>query len=45
MDFDYNSSIYVYYCESDKKLHGFAYSKALGFQNFEGIGFEIIPNI
>lgn len=45
IDFDYNSSIFVYYCESDKKLHGYAYNQSIGFQNFEGIGFEIIPNV
>jgi len=45
MDFNYNSSIFVYYCESDKKLHGYAYNEDLGFQNFEGIGFEIIPSV
>jgi len=45
MDFDYSSSIFVYYCEIDKELHGYAYSELWGFQNFEGIWFEIIPNI
>lgn len=45
IDFDYNSTIFVYYCEVDKELHGFAYSDMVGFQNFEWIGFEIIPNI
>lgn len=45
IDFDYNSSVYVYYCEVDKKMHGYAYSESLWFQSFEGIGFEIIPNI
>lgn len=45
IDFDYNSSIFVYYCEVDKELHWFAYSEMVWFQNFEGIGFEIIPNI
>lgn len=45
IDFDYNSNIFVYYCEIDKELHGFGYSEMVGFQNFEGIGFEIIPNI
>lgn len=45
MDFDYNSNIFVYYCESDKELHGYGYSEIAGLQNFEGIGFEIIPNI
>jgi hypothetical protein len=45
IDFDYSSSVYVYYCESDKKMHGYGYSETLGFQNFEGISFDIIPNI
>jgi len=45
IDFDYNGSIFVYYCETDKSLHGHAYSELVWFQNFEGIGFEIIPNI
>jgi len=45
MDFDYNNNIFVYYCEWDKKLHGYAYSESLGFQNFEGIAFEIISSI
>lgn len=43
MDFDYSSDIYVYYCEWDKKLHGYAYTEYLGFQNFEWIWFEILP--
>lgn len=45
IDFDYNSTVFVYYCEVDKTLHGFAYGELIWFQNFEGIGFEIIPNI
>ena len=39
--FDFSDSLYVYYCQSDKKLHGYAYSEHIGFQNFEWIGFEI----
>ncbi len=45
IDFDYNNNIFVYYCESDKKLHGYGYNENIGFQSFEWIGFEIIPNI
>jgi len=44
MDFDYSDDIFVYYCENDKKLHGYAYTKYNWFQNFEGIGFEILPS-
>ena len=42
MQFDYDANNFVYYCQSDKKLHGWAYNESLGFQSFEGIGFEII---
>lgn len=41
MQFDYSNDIYVYYCEADKKLHGYAYSEHIGFQSFEGLSFEI----
>lgn len=40
--FDHDATNFVYYCTSDKKLHGWAYSEHLGFQSFEGITFEII---
>lgn len=40
IDFDYSSDISVYYCENDKKLHGYAYSVDAGFQSFEGISLE-----
>lgn len=43
IDFDYNDDIFVYYCESDNVLHGYAYAQHIGFQNFEWIGFEIVP--
>lgn len=43
MDFNYNNNIFVYYCESDESLHGYAYSKYGWFQSFEGIQFEILP--
>lgn len=39
--FDYSSDIFVFYCDSDKKLHGYAYSDIAGFQNFEGISVDI----
>lgn len=41
VDFDFNSSVFVYYCETDSSLHGYAYSDTLGFQSFEGIDFPI----
>ena len=41
VDFDYNSSIFVYYCVDDESLHWYAYNESLGFQNFEGISFDI----
>lgn len=41
INFEYNTDIFVYYCESDKKLHWYAYSRDLWFQNFEWIWFEI----
>ncbi len=37
LDFGYDDSTFVYYCESDGLLHGYAYSPDSGFQNFEGI--------
>lgn len=44
-DFDYNENIFVYYCVDDGELHWYSYNKNIWFQNFEGIGFEIIPNV
>lgn len=44
MDFDYNSDIFVYYCEFDKSLHWYAYTKYNWFQVFDWIGFEILPS-
>ncbi len=41
VDFDYDSSNFVYYCIWDKRLHGYSYSSDLWFQNFEDIEFEI----
>ncbi len=41
VDFDYNSSVFVYYCVDDASLHWYAYNETLGFQNFEGISFDI----
>ncbi|HBB27556.1 TPA: hypothetical protein DCZ36_03625 [Candidatus Gracilibacteria bacterium] len=40
--FDSDVNNFVYYCESDKKLHGWAYSEHLGFQSFEGMSFEVV---
>ncbi len=45
IDFDYNSSTFVYYCEWDFTFKWYAYSDTLGLQSFEGIGFTIIPSI
>ncbi len=45
IDFDHNKDIFVYYCEADKQLYGYGYSKTLWFQNFTWIEFEIIPNV
>ena len=42
IDFDYNSSTFVYYCESDKKLHWKWYSRWIWYQDFEWIWFEIL---
>jgi hypothetical protein len=42
MDFDYNNDIFVYYCEFDKSLHGYAYTKYNWFQRFDWIRFEIL---
>ena len=42
IQFDHDINNFVYYCESDKKLHGWAYSEQTGFQSFEGISFEIL---
>lgn len=44
IDFDYSNDIYVYYCENDKKLHWYAYSDDLWFQNFEWISLEVLNN-
>ena len=41
MDFDFDNNIFVYYCEGDNKLHGYAYNEFSGFQSFNGIGFAI----
>jgi hypothetical protein len=45
MDFDYSDDIFVYYCVDDNMLHGYSYSTTLWFQNFEWIGFDILPNV
>ena len=41
IDFDYNNSIFVYYCSSDNSLRGYAYSSHIWFQNFSWITFDI----
>lgn len=41
MNFAYSSSVFVYYCENDGKLHGYAYSDDGGFQSFEGVSLTI----
>ncbi len=45
IDFDYSNNIFVYYCVDDSSLHGYAYNENIWFQNFEGIGFEIIGEV
>ena len=47
INFWYDNNIFVYYCDNDKKLHGYAYSEDIGFQSFEWIAFEVgaVPNI
>ncbi len=42
VDFNYDSSVYVYYCLSDQSMYGHAYSELVWFQNFEWIWFEIL---
>ena len=44
IDFDHNSSTFVYYCESDKKLHWKWYSRWIWYQDFEWIWFEILSD-
>ena len=41
INFDTGSSNYVYYCFEDRKLHGYAYSELIWFQNFEWISFDV----
>lgn len=41
VDFDYNDSVFVYYCENSQSLRWYAYSSQIGFQNFSGIVFDI----
>ncbi len=38
---DPSSVNYVYFCESDQKLRGFAYSSTLGWQNFAGLSLSL----
>lgn len=42
IDFDYSNDIFVYYCDSDSKLHWFAYSENNWFQNFEWISLSLV---
>ncbi len=44
IDFDHNSSTFVYYCENDKKLHWKWYSRWIWYQDFEWIWFEILAD-
>ena len=39
--FDPSTVNFVYFCESDKKLRGFWYSSALGWQNFNGLSLQL----
>lgn len=41
VDFDYNDSIFVYYCANTQSLRWYTYSKQIWFQNFSGISFDI----
>lgn len=45
IDFDYNSSTFVYYCLDDGKLHGTAFSDYIWFQDFEWIWVSIVNSI
>lgn len=45
IDFDYNSTVYVYYCLDDASLHGKAYSDLIGYQNFEWLHFQILSTL
>ena len=44
IDFDYDDSIFVYYCLDDGMLHGYWYNGDLGFQSFEWIVFDILAD-
>ena len=44
IDFDHNSSTFVYYCESDWELHWRWYSRWIWYQDFEWIWFEILSD-
>ena len=45
IDFWYPSSNPVHYCESDQKLHWYAYSQQIWFQSFEGVRFQVWTDI
>ena len=44
IDFDHNSSTFVYYCEEDKQLYWRWYSRWIWYQDFEWIWFEILAD-
>ncbi len=44
LNFNYDSSTFVYFCESDQKLHGYAYNSNLWLQNFEGISMSVVSS-
>ncbi len=44
INFNHNSSTFVYYCENDKKLHWKWYSRWIWYQDFEWIWFEIVSD-
>jgi hypothetical protein len=45
IDFNYNSSTFVYYCLDDGKLHGTAYWKYIWYQDFEWIQVEVVNSV
>ena len=45
INFNFSDSTYVYYCEDDQMLHGYAYSAYAWFQSFEWIQFTINPTV
>ncbi len=45
IDFNYNSTTFVYYCLDDWELHWTAYWKYIWFQDFEWIAILIVPDV